>query len=247
MQVTVLSVLPKRPDVQLPPTYRHVYLNLSDAGDWSSFRTKMLNNDTKTDFMQFARIPLIMKMQTRRMIEILQHEIVRRLINSEQRFDLFVLGYTNFNEPLLGIAAHFQCPSVVISPIPALKMIRDLVGNPAEIATTPIFGKSGETETPPKFLGRFLLFIGYTIEYAITVIGDTFLAEPVYATHFPASSGYPTYDEVKKNVSLVLVNHHFSQGDFRPLYPNIVDIGGIQIRAEPKQLPEVSVTYTDSR
>lgn len=239
-QVTVLSVLPVWTEAQLPPTYHHVFLNLSDTDDWGAFRTKMLNNDTKTDLMQLARIPLLMKMLTRRSNEILRHEMIQHLFHSGQRFDLFVLGY-HFNDPLLGIAAHFRCPSVVLTPTPALKMVRDFVGNPAEIATTPIFSKSGVTEVPPKFLTRFLLFIGYTIEYAVVLIANNFVHETVYANHFPSARGYPTFDEMKRNVSLVLVNHHFSQGDFRPLYPNIVDIGGIQIRAKPKPLPRVSV------
>lgn len=225
-------------DKQLAPDYHHVYLNLSDTDDWSAFRMKMLNNDSKTEYNQFARIPLIMKMITRRSNEILQHEIVKQLFNSNQQFDLFVLGY-NFNEPLLGIAAHFRCPSVILSPSPAMKALRDFVGNPAEIATTPIFSRSGETDFPPKFRERFFLFIGYTIEYVIAVSMDYLLHEPVYSKYFPPASGYLTYDEIKKNVSLVLVNHHFSQGDFRPMYPNLVDIGGIQIRTKPKLLPEV--------
>lgn len=240
-QLMVLSVLPLPADAKLAPNYHHVFLNLSDTDDWSAFRTRMLNNDKKTDFMQFARIPLLLEMLTRRSNEILRHEILQRLFHSGQRFDLFVLGY-NFNDPLLGIAAHFRCPSVVLTPTPALKMVRDFVGNPAEIATSPIFSKSGETEVPPKFLSRFFLFIGYTIEYVVTEIANSFIQEPLYAKHFPLAKGYPTYDEMKRNVSLVLVNHHFSQGDFRPLYPNIVDIGGIQIRAKPKSLPPVSVT-----
>lgn len=243
-QVTVFSVLPASADAQLPPTYHHVFLNLSDTDDWGAFRIRMLNNDTKTDLMQFARIPLLMKMLNRRSNEILRHEIVHQLFHSGQRFDLFVLGF-NFNDPLLGIAAHFRCPSVILTPTPALKMIRDFVGNPAEIATTPIFGKHGVTEVPPKFLSRFLLFIGYTIEYAVISIANNFIHEPLYANHFPSAKGYPTYDEIKRNVSLVLVNHHFSQGDFRPLYPNIVDIGGIQIRAKPKPMPTVSVKTID--
>lgn len=226
--------------LQLSPTYRHVYLKLSDVNDWSAFRTEMLNNnDSKNGFAQFAHMLIMIKMITRRSNEVLQHEIVQQLFRSDQQFDLFVLGY-NFNEPLLGIAAHFRCPSVVITPGPAIKAIRDFVGNPAAIATTPTFGKSGEGDFPPKFSERFFVFIAYIFEYAIIEIVKRFLHEPIYAKHFPAAIGYPTYEKMMRNVSLVMVNHHFSQGDFRPMYPNIIDIGGIQIRGKPKSLPEVN-------
>lgn len=247
----MLSALPVPAGVQLPPSYHHVYLNLSDVDDWSTFRTKMLNNDSQKAFTQMARIPVILKMVSRRSDEILQHEIVQQLFQSDRKFDLFVLGY-HFNEPLLGIAGHFRCPSVVVSPSPAMKAVRDLVASPASIATAPIFSKTGDEDSPPKFFGRFGLFIAYTLEYVIVMIVNNFLHEPIYAKHFPSTKGYPTYDEVQKNVSLVLVNHHFSQGDFRPMYPNIIDIGGIQIRAKPKPLPEVpklnsiGANYTES-
>lgn len=186
-----------------------------------------------------ARIPLLMKMLSHRSNEILQHETVRQLMQSRRQFDLFVLGY-HFNEPLLGIAGHFRCPSVIISTSPAMKSIRDFAGSPASIATTPIFSKIGKRDhNPPTFWERFGLFIAYTLEYIIVLIVTQFLHKPIYAKHFPTAIGYPTYDEVQTNVSLVLVNHHFSHGDFRPVYPNIVDIGGIQIRAEPEPLSEV--------
>lgn len=238
MQVTVLSVLPMAADKQLPPTYHHVHMHLSDENDWSTYRTGMMNNETKTELAQFFRIPRIMKMLTQRLNEILRHAIVEELLRTDRQFDLFVMGYV-FNEPLLGIAAHFRCPSVVITTTPALKSIRDLVGIPAEIATTSVFSNNGDLNVPPTFMQRCCLFIAYAVEYVINILVDNFLHKPVYAKYFPPTKGYPTYDEVKKNVSLVLVNHHFSQGDFRPMYPNIVDIGGIQIRAKPKPLPEV--------
>ncbi|KAJ6636556.1 UDP-glucosyltransferase 2 [Pseudolycoriella hygida] len=57
------------------------------------------------------------------------------------------------------------------------------------------------------------------------------------AQHFPASKNYPTFDEVKRNVSLVFVGHHFSQGAIRPSVPNLIEIGGIQIKDKPDPLP----------
>lgn len=216
---------------------------MSDASDWSTFRTKMLNNETKTDSAQLTRLPRVMNMLTRQSVEVLQNEFVQQLLRSDQHFDLFVLGYT-FNEPLLGIAGHFRCPSVVISPTPALKTIRDLVGNPAAVATTPIFIRDGSGDIPPQFLERFFLFIGYVIEFVIAEFVEQFIQKPIYAEYFPLANGFPTYDEVKKNVSLVLINHHFSQGDFRPMYPNMIEIGGIQIRAEAKPLPVVSHNHS---
>lgn len=58
-----------------------------------------------------------------------------------------------------------------------------------------------------------------------------------YSYNFP-SDRYPPLEEVYKNVSLVLTNHHFSQGPIRPNVPALVEIGGIQIKEKPDPLPQ---------
>lgn len=57
--------------------------------------------------------------------------------------------------------------------------------------------------------------------------------------NFPADR-YRSYDESLRNVSLSLVNSHFSSGLIRPYVPNLVEIGGIQVKPKPSPLPEVS-------
>ncbi|XP_037931783.1 UDP-glucosyltransferase 2-like [Teleopsis dalmanni] len=67
----------------------------------------------------------------------------------------------------------------------------------------------------------------------------------VTTTYFPADQ-YPSLDEVKKNISLVFTNHHFSQGPIRPNVPAMVEIGGIQIKEKPDPLPEDIKQHLDS-
>lgn len=62
---------------------------------------------------------------------------------------------------------------------------------------------------------------------------------------FPRNK-YPSYADMKKNVSLVLINHHFSQGPVRPLPPGMVEIGGIQIKEKPDPLPEDIKQFLDN-
>ena len=56
--------------------------------------------------------------------------------------------------------------------------------------------------------------------------------------NFP-SDRYRSYDEMIKSVSLVLVNTHFTSSGPRPLLPNLVEVGGLQIKSNPAPLPEV--------
>jgi len=48
----------------------------------------------------------------------------------------------------------------------------------------------------------------------------------------------PRYEEINKNVSLVLFNSHaISEGPIRPNVPGVVEVGGIQIKEKPDPLP----------
>lgn len=52
----------------------------------------------------------------------------------------------------------------------------------------------------------------------------------------------PFLDDIIKNTSLILVNHHFSLAFPRPLLPNVIEIGGHHIRS-PKPLPAVIISF----
>lgn len=49
----------------------------------------------------------------------------------------------------------------------------------------------------------------------------------------------PPIQDILRNTSLVLVNHHYSLGFPRPYLPNMVEIGGYHV-PPPKPLPKVS-------
>jgi glucuronosyltransferase len=65
----------------------------------------------------------------------------------------------------------------------------------------------------------------------------------IFSYNFP-SNRYRSYDDSLRNVSLALVNIHFSGGLVRPYVPNMVEIGGIQVKPEPSPLPEVNYKIT---
>jgi glucuronosyltransferase len=56
------------------------------------------------------------------------------------------------------------------------------------------------------------------------------------SSNFP-SDKYPSFSEAKRNVALVLSNHHFSEGAIRPHLPNMVEVGGLTIKEKPDPLP----------
>jgi hypothetical protein len=50
----------------------------------------------------------------------------------------------------------------------------------------------------------------------------------------------PSVWEAEKNISLVMVNNHWSQSYTLPLMPSIIQLGSIHIQEQSKPLPEVS-------
>ncbi|XP_037025348.1 UDP-glycosyltransferase UGT4-like isoform X2 [Bradysia coprophila] len=175
----------------------------------------------------------------------LEDPITRSLLDSGQQFDLFILGWS-FNDFLLGLAAHFKCPSIVLHTVATTKTIRDFVASPAAFQSNYASGiVHGQTEIT--YWKRILFFCEHVIEFVMVHFYDHFSLRPYYNRHFPATKGYPSFGDVKKNVSLVFVGHHFSQGGIRPSVPNLVEIGGIQIKSKSDPLPQnIEEFFTDT-
>lgn len=219
--------------------YLHLHLNLSDVDDWQTLRSNMLQNDTKTPMAQFTRIPRLLRLGIERNNQIMRNDLVQEFMHIEQKFDLFLLGFA-INDALIGFAAHFHCPTVIISTTFLLKPLRDLVASPTAVTSSLIFNKDIELENAPTFTQRLQMLFAYSIEYVVVNFMDYFYNIPQYTALFPPDK-YPSLMEVRKNVSLVLVNQHFSQGNIRPMTPNVVEISGIQIPNEVKPLPIVRI------
>lgn len=181
--------------------------------------------------------PSFINTMVERAHESLKSDATQQLLRSGQKFDLLVLGWF-FNDFQLGLAAHFQCPSVVIASLPALKPLRDFVANPSGMPLIPVMIRA--PKGVPSFWQRSMNVLGSMVEFIVIEITNRFVHQRYYELHFPAAENYPSFDEVKRNVSLVLVNDHFSEGVIRPNMPNFRGIAGIHINRVPNALPSVS-------
>lgn len=211
--------------------------------EWIDMRKGMLNKELKNDDTQLKRMPKTLRMIARRSSVIVKHGAVQSLIKSGQKFDLFFLGY-NLNDMMLGLAGHFRVPTVIFSTIPAMKPLRDMLGNPAAVSSAPLFSKPQKIERLD-FKQRLSLFIEYVFEYFYVSYTNHFLFQQFYDEHFGSIDNFPTFDEVKKNVSLIMTNTHFSEGTIRPALPNLIEVGGLHIKETPNPLPKVRTTSTE--
>ncbi|XP_037031394.1 UDP-glucosyltransferase 2-like [Bradysia coprophila] len=159
-----------------------------------------------------------------------------------EHFDLVIIGWLT-NDYVLGLSGHFHCPSVIITPNVNFYPIRQYSGNPSSMSTIP----SVLMGVNPKmaFFDRVSNFFAYIVEFFVFEFNFYWYAMPYYKEAFPPDQ-YPTYDEVLKNVSLVLVSQHFSGHVPEALLPNVIEIEGLHVEKEPSPLPTDIKYFLDS-
>ncbi|XP_058459805.1 UDP-glucosyltransferase 2-like [Malaya genurostris] len=150
-----------------------------------------------------------------------------------EKFDLVLVGLF-VADFVLGYGPHFQAPTVVLWTGGISKLTADLVGNPREIAASQnvIVGQQDFT----KFSSRLKNFLFACAENVLGLY-IFYSQKPYYDWNFP-SDRYPSYGDVRKNVSLLLLNSHFTHGGPRPYLQNAVEVGGLQIKTKPAPLPK---------
>uniref|UniRef100_A0A182J0C5 UDP-glucuronosyltransferase n=1 Tax=Anopheles atroparvus TaxID=41427 RepID=A0A182J0C5_ANOAO len=150
-----------------------------------------------------------------------------------ENFDLVIVGYF-VADFVLGLGPHFNAPTVVLFSAGLSKLTADFVGNPRAISTVPHLMIGGRGMKG--FGDRLKNFLFSGVENVISAVAS--YAQASYYERFFPSDRYPKYTDVRRNVSLVLLNTHFSQSMPRPYLPNVVEVGGLQIKAKPDPLPK---------
>ncbi|EDW39888.1 GL14109 [Drosophila persimilis] len=139
-------------------------------------------------------------------------------LSPKPHFDLLLLGY-HFNDHLLGVAAHFNCPAAIISTQQPIGFVNSLMGNPEERWYVPQPYDSRQRSGISAWLfGAW--------EKLMEAVARRVLRR-IYSSHFPEPH-YPPFETMRRSVALALNNHHMiSEGPIAPLLPSMVDIGGI--------------------
>ncbi|KRT85102.1 Glycosyltransferase [Oryctes borbonicus] len=151
-------------------------------------------------------------------------KIAQDLRNSTKKYDLLITHYFATN-CMLAFAHLFSVPSVAVITSVSLPWAPSLIGlpdNPAYI---------------PNYFTMFLPKMGFgdrffnTMTYIITKIGfevqSNKQSNAVVKKFFGPQ--LPDLDDLARNVSLVLVNSHFSTHQSRPVVPNFVEVAGLHI------------------
>lgn len=158
----------------------------------------------------------------------LESHSVQTLLSSKTNFDVIVLE-AFLNEALLGLGVHFQAPIISFPPFGASKLTNDMVGSPAPVEYVP--------HVTLAFTDN-MTFVQRMIN-TLTSIAESMFVNLVYLPahekllHEFFGPNTPSLSSLQTNVSLVLLNTHFTLNYPRPYMNNMIEVGGLHIQSEP--------------
>ncbi|XP_019894248.2 UDP-glucosyltransferase 2-like [Musca domestica] len=171
---------------------------------------------------------------------VMENVEVKKLMKNE-KFDLIIIEVLG-TESLLGLGEYFQAPMIGVSTFGTIGFIDYLTANPSPASYIPHM--SLEYDSHMSLWQR-------TVNVLANVVDDlctNFLLMPgqekVYRKYF--HNAKLSFDEARRNVSLVLLNDHFSLRAPRPYVPNMIEVGGLHIKQKPDPLEEDLQKFLDN-
>ncbi|XP_065074448.1 UDP-glucosyltransferase 2-like [Ochlerotatus camptorhynchus] len=229
--VTMVSPYPLQKPLE---NYRQITVPMPD---WGKDAMQNLMKD-QSQLAMIKNFPKMNWMALDAANNTINHPEVQRIIK-EEKFDLLVVGL--MADFLLGVANWLGTPTVVVHPNVAMEVVNSMVGNPSPIATVP--NSMRGMPSPMSFTDRLKNSLIWILEGSFGwYMMKT--SEQFYNSNFPRDQ-FPSYDEVRRNVSLVLVNQHFTKTSPRPYVQAMVEVGGLQIKQTPDPLPEDIQKWVD--
>jgi glucuronosyltransferase len=164
---------------------------------------------------------------------VLSNPTVKRLINSDEKFDV-VVNDVFHTDCFLPFAYKFKALSIGFSTSVLMPWANDRMGNPDNPSYIPNLFTSYSDRM--NFVERFVNAVTTVLYKVLYHFLSESASQLLARQHFGEDT--PDLAELARNISLVLVNSHFSLNAPRPLVPSVVEIGGLHI-SKPKPLPQV--------
>ncbi|XP_037024092.1 UDP-glucosyltransferase 2-like [Bradysia coprophila] len=161
-------------------------------------------------------------------------ENLKELIRSDKTFDVIIIELI-YGEALLGLGHHFNAPVIATSSFGAYKWTTDVVASPVFSSFMPNTN-NGYTDRM-NFWQRMYNSASYWFDDIVMPLLSTSVQQRYLHDLFPNAKNMPTIAELKRNVSLVLLNTHWTVGTARPYPPNMIEVGGMHIDREIQPLP----------
>lgn len=166
----------------------------------------------------------------------------QQFVADQQHFDVIIVD-TCGQDSLIGLSKHFNAPFIALSPYPANKLISDLVGAPIFPSYVPhLFSHYSDHMS---FWQRMHNSLIYWFEEIMVTLIHTPNQQKYMERMFPNTENWPSLEEIKRNVSLVLLNTHATYATVRPYTPNMIEVGGMQMKHPIKPLAPTIQHFLD--
>ncbi|XP_046982684.1 UDP-glucosyltransferase 2-like [Schistocerca americana] len=211
--------------------------------------TAQLAGSTKFDFLgygslsTFTQFVILFHMGTDFCQRLMDDPVVRELIDSQERtYDLLIME-TFFHDCFFAFSHKYRAPTVLACAFGGGNTwINYAVGNPYPLSYLPEGGVAYTTR-----MSLFQKTYNSLLSLALNLYRDL--------VYFPAldeivrkafgDPSMPPLAEMERNMSLLLLNNHFSFDYARPLVPNAVQVAGMHIKP-PKALPKDLQEFMDA-
>uniref|UniRef100_A0A1B6FW12 UDP-glucuronosyltransferase n=1 Tax=Cuerna arida TaxID=1464854 RepID=A0A1B6FW12_9HEMI len=176
------------------------------------------------------------------MEHIFEDENIKKLIDSNEKFDLLVLESLFSQEATVAFGHRFKAPVVNVHTFGSFSPVKSVAGNPLSLAYIPDFSFpfSDQMTLYERFLNAYSVLSSlHYYYYKHLPIQESFVKSAFKDPSMP-----PLLDMLL-NISLIVTNVnpyvHYSQ----PNTPNVIPIGGIHLSSERKPLPEAMKQFLD--
>ncbi|XP_055384246.1 UDP-glycosyltransferase UGT5-like [Condylostylus longicornis] len=163
----------------------------------------------------------------------LQEPSVQNFLRSKEKFDVVVMEIF-VNEADIGFGAVFDAPIVGVSTFGSNMWVNDMVGSPAPLSYVPNpFIPLTDRMSLLERLGNIGVSVAERLYNDFVYLPKQ---KELYEKMIPGDNK-PCFYELRKNISMVLLNSHFSVGHPKPYVTNMVEVGGMHINRKTKPLP----------
>lgn len=160
--------------------------------------------------------------------------VVRLLSDPDAAFDLIIAEHFNSELPL-GFALKYRAPFVLLSSCPMLPYTMSLIGQPQQTSYRPstFSGLSSRMDFGQRLTNTVIAYLSVSL---FRVIHRPW-SQSVIGKHLGVDA---SLNDFASNVSLVLVNTHWTISGASPTLPAVLEVGGIHIKPS-RPLPAVSI------
>lgn len=165
---------------------------------------------------------------------------VQKFLKEDNKFDI-VICEQFFQEAFYSLAHKYQAPLALVTTSGNYMRCNIAMRNPLQLSK--VYGDYLVVKDPKSFWGRFRNT--YYVMYEFLWWKYWFLPkqEALISKYVPnLPEPIPSLFDVQSNVSLLLINSHFSFEGPIAYLPNIVEVGGLHLSKSDSKLPEVSLT-----